>query len=168
MHLAFGSLLEGPKASPSGKVGLKSRPKESPHGLNSKWAEQGMGPNIKRPLVSGLENWGPGGGSLNMYVFISNLKRRFWSLLETAVSNWSRTLTRKNYGPPFKSLPRPHQAPFQKRPSSDVCAWPPHTRKIILPFAFCWLLLASTHIGTRFTVLPCEWWCLGNVCVAIK
>ena len=46
----MGLILQGLKAGPSGKVGLKLRPKESPYGLNSKWTEQGMGPNIKRPL----------------------------------------------------------------------------------------------------------------------
>ena len=47
----MGFILQGPKAGPSCKVGLKLGPKSRPDGLNSGWAEQGMGPN-KAALMS--------------------------------------------------------------------------------------------------------------------
>jgi hypothetical protein len=43
-------ILQGALYGPLCKVGLKLRPTSSPSGLDSKWTELQMSPNIKRPL----------------------------------------------------------------------------------------------------------------------
>ena len=47
----MGFILQGTKAGPCGKIGIKLGPKSPPDGLNPGWAEQGIGPNVKRPLL---------------------------------------------------------------------------------------------------------------------
>jgi len=44
-------ILQGPIYGSLCKVRLKSRPTSSSNGLNSKWAQLQMGPNIKWPSV---------------------------------------------------------------------------------------------------------------------
>ena len=46
-------ILQGTKAGPCSKVGIKLGPKSPPDGLKNGWAEQLLGPNIKWPIPCG-------------------------------------------------------------------------------------------------------------------